>query len=104
MTVLTPSYHAEQYSPDDNRHDLRQFLCKFSSFLVAFHGRLMVSSQILPSHGRTKRWRTVSNSGNLGDGLPARLRRRTSKRTDEIGIKWGFVVNSFYDINVLTID
>lgn len=26
MTVLTPSYHAEGYSPDDNRHDLRQFL------------------------------------------------------------------------------
>jgi NAD+ synthase (glutamine-hydrolysing) len=30
MTVITPSYHAEQYSPDDNRHDLRQFLCMFS--------------------------------------------------------------------------
>ena len=29
MTVLTPSYHAEQYSPEDNRHDLRQFLCEF---------------------------------------------------------------------------
>ena len=26
MTVLTPSYHAENYSPDDNRFDLRQFL------------------------------------------------------------------------------
>ncbi|KIP02994.1 hypothetical protein PHLGIDRAFT_26333 [Phlebiopsis gigantea 11061_1 CR5-6] len=26
MTTLTPSYHAEQYSPDDNRFDLRQFL------------------------------------------------------------------------------
>lgn len=26
MTTLTPSYHAEQYSPDDNRYDLRQFL------------------------------------------------------------------------------
>ncbi|KAL2010607.1 hypothetical protein VTN00DRAFT_6414 [Thermoascus crustaceus] len=26
MTVLTPSYHAEQYSPEDNRYDLRQFL------------------------------------------------------------------------------
>lgn len=25
-TVLTPSCHAEAYSPDDNRHDLRQFL------------------------------------------------------------------------------
>ena len=26
MTTLTPSYHAENYSPDDNRFDLRQFL------------------------------------------------------------------------------
>lgn len=26
MTTLTPSYHAESYGPDDNRHDLRQFL------------------------------------------------------------------------------
>ena len=26
MTVLTPSYFAEQYSPDDNRFDLRPFL------------------------------------------------------------------------------
>ncbi len=26
MTVLTPAYHAETYSPDDNRFDLRQFL------------------------------------------------------------------------------
>lgn len=26
QTVLTPSYHAEAYSPDDNRFDLRPFL------------------------------------------------------------------------------
>ena len=26
MTTITPSYHAEQYSPDDNRFDLRPFL------------------------------------------------------------------------------
>lgn len=26
MTVVTPAYHAEQYSPDDNRFDLRPFL------------------------------------------------------------------------------
>ncbi|XAR70145.1 NAD(+) synthase (glutamine-hydrolyzing) [Bertholletia excelsa] len=26
MTVLTPFYHAENYSPEDNRFDLRQFL------------------------------------------------------------------------------
>uniref|UniRef100_A0A7S0ZSM8 Glutamine-dependent NAD(+) synthetase n=1 Tax=Noctiluca scintillans TaxID=2966 RepID=A0A7S0ZSM8_NOCSC len=26
MTTLTPAYHAENYSPDDNRYDLRPFL------------------------------------------------------------------------------
>ncbi|XP_043932891.1 glutamine-dependent NAD(+) synthetase [Protopterus annectens] len=26
MTILTPAYHAENYSPDDNRFDLRPFL------------------------------------------------------------------------------
>lgn len=26
MTTLTPSYHAESYSPEDNRYDLRQIL------------------------------------------------------------------------------
>lgn len=26
MTILTPSYHAENYSPDDNRFDHRQIL------------------------------------------------------------------------------
>jgi NAD+ synthase (glutamine-hydrolysing) len=34
MTVLTPSYHSEQYSPEDHRHDLRQFLCSFSDILL----------------------------------------------------------------------
>ena len=29
-TVLTPSYHAENYSPDDNRFDLRQFLYRYA--------------------------------------------------------------------------
>lgn len=26
MTTVTPAYHAESYSPDDNRFDLRPFL------------------------------------------------------------------------------
>lgn len=33
-TVLTPAYHAEQYSPDDNRYDLRPFLIR--PFTYAF--------------------------------------------------------------------
>jgi len=35
MTTLTPSYHAENYSPDDNRYDLRPF-CFPSSFDAQF--------------------------------------------------------------------
>lgn len=35
MTTLTPSYHAENYSPDDNRFDLRPFLCP-NDFTVQF--------------------------------------------------------------------
>ena len=30
MTVVTPSYHAESYSPDDNRFDHRPFLYNVS--------------------------------------------------------------------------
>jgi NAD+ synthase (glutamine-hydrolysing) len=30
MTTITPSYHCESYSPDDNRYDLRQFLYRTS--------------------------------------------------------------------------
>ena len=30
MTTITPSYHAENYSPDDNRFDHRQFLYRVS--------------------------------------------------------------------------
>lgn len=30
MTTLTPAYHAESYSPDDNRFDLRPFLYRAS--------------------------------------------------------------------------
>jgi len=30
MTVMTPAYHAECYSPDDNRFDHRQFLYNVS--------------------------------------------------------------------------
>lgn len=35
MTTLTPSVHADTYSPDDNRHDLRPFLME-SSFSWQF--------------------------------------------------------------------
>ena len=36
MCVITPSYHAEAYSPDDNRFDLRQFLYN-SKWTVQFN-------------------------------------------------------------------
>ena len=32
MTTVTPAYHAEQYSPDDNRFDERPFLYPYLSW------------------------------------------------------------------------
>ena len=37
MTTITPSYHAENYAPDDNRYDLRQFL-----YPIKFHHQFTV--------------------------------------------------------------
>lgn len=48
QTVSTPSYHAEQYSPDDNRFDLRPFLInpmfpvgrgKINKFLIDYRSK-----------------------------------------------------------------
>jgi hypothetical protein len=35
MTTLTPSYHAEDYSPEDNRHDLRQVRIRLSVCILS---------------------------------------------------------------------
>lgn len=35
QTILTPSYHAENYSPDDNRYDLRPFLYPYFAWPFA---------------------------------------------------------------------
>lgn len=44
MTVITPAYHAENYSPDDNRYDLRQFLynAKWTRQFAAIAKRVQV--------------------------------------------------------------
>ena len=48
MTVLTPSYHAEQYSPEDNRFDLRPFL--YPSFSWPY-GKMMESVELWERRG-----------------------------------------------------
>eukprot|EP00913_Durusdinium_trenchii_P000564 g520.t1 len=42
MTTLTPSYHAENYSPDDNRFDLRPFL-----FPAAFEAQFEAIDEVV---------------------------------------------------------
>lgn len=81
MTVLTPSYHAEQYSPEDNRHDLRQFLCMSLSFPYARIDSKLTRMifQIRRSRGHTRRWKTASSTGSQGAGPLARLLRRVSR-------------------------
>ncbi|CAI5995098.1 unnamed protein product [Closterium sp. NIES-64] len=45
MTTLTPSYHAENYSPEDNRFDLRQFL-----YNVAWPWQFKQIDQLVAEH------------------------------------------------------
>ena len=49
MTVVTPSYHAESYSPDDNRFDHRPFLYN-AGWHWQFKGR-RISSDIIGRFG-----------------------------------------------------
>lgn len=46
MTTITPAYHAESYSPDDNRYDLRPFLYP-ASFPYQF-GKIDATAKKLP--------------------------------------------------------
>lgn len=46
-TVLTPSYHAESYSPDDNRYDHRQFL-----YNVAWPWQFRRIDELVKEHNR----------------------------------------------------
>jgi len=70
-TVITPAYHAESYSPDDNRFDLRPFLYRTSwpwqfrsiDRAVAAANKTIVSSQLdrtLATSGRSFDVSTVS--------------------------------------------
>ncbi|KAM0749771.1 glutamine-dependent NAD synthetase with GAT domain-containing protein [Meredithblackwellia eburnea MCA 4105] len=47
MTTLTPSYHAEAYSPDDNRFDLRPFLYP-ASFTWQFR-KIDALAEVMPN-------------------------------------------------------
>jgi len=44
LTTLTPAYHAEGYSPDDNRFDLRQFL--YPNWALQFATMDQIAEQI----------------------------------------------------------
>merc|ERR1712060_937599 len=48
MTTLTPSYHAENYSPDDNRFDLRPFL-----FNASFDEQFAAIDKLVKESART---------------------------------------------------
>jgi len=49
LTTLTPAYHAEAYSPDDNRYDLRPFL-----YNVRWTRQFNTIDSILASHPADK--------------------------------------------------
>jgi len=67
MTTVTPSYHAENYSPDDNRFDLRPFLynTKWVSQFAKIDSILKLMTQIQPN--RNQNVKTVNQVEDLVD-------------------------------------
>jgi len=63
MTVITPSMHAETYSADDNRYDLRQFLYN-TKWPHQFH-KINDLIQELEEHGRIKEKLNVNVHGEI---------------------------------------
>ncbi|CAN6180172.1 unnamed protein product [Urochloa humidicola] len=53
MTVLTPSYHAESYSPEDNRFDLRQFL-----YNTRWHYQFRKINELVQEMDKDGKWET----------------------------------------------
>jgi NAD+ synthase (glutamine-hydrolysing) len=74
MTVLTPAYHAEQYSPDDNRFDHRPFLYKanWSWQFRAIDKQLeyQTNTKRAGANVATTSNKKVDNSSRLRAGIP----------------------------------
>jgi len=65
LTTLTPSYHAECYSPDDNRFDLRQFLYNVK-WTRQFN---TIDSILAASYPSVDTVSTTTTSGGIPEGV-----------------------------------
>ena len=72
MTTLTPSYHAENYSPDDNRFDLRPFLTS-----PAFHVQFAAIDAAVADAAEKGNGARVRDGGT--DDVAARSAKRSRK-------------------------
>ncbi|XP_076311459.1 NAD synthetase isoform X2 [Tachypleus tridentatus] len=98
MTVLTPSYHAESYSPDDNRFDHRQFLYnakwkwQFDAIDVQVKllklmkgaeqvGKTLISSSSIMAEKNL-------NINNKGSGNLSRMHNQSAPCENTTGEKW----------------
>lgn len=70
MTVLTPSYHAESYSPDDNRFDLRPFLypIKFDAQYQAIDADVQLRQQAKATGSEGQGQGGAEDSGSSAGG------------------------------------
>ncbi|KAL1122533.1 hypothetical protein AAG570_002863 [Ranatra chinensis] len=85
MTVLTPSVHAEAYSPDDNRFDLRPFLYSvtwsWQFDAIDKYVSCMICFLILYVMGHPNSYTFTVGTYNWGGGLSARCKNVASHRT-----------------------
>ncbi|XP_057308920.1 glutamine-dependent NAD(+) synthetase-like [Hydractinia symbiolongicarpus] len=90
MTVVTPAYHAESYSPDDNRFDLRPFLYRTSwpwqfrsiDRAVATATKTFAATPAERQHNNTRTFETVSVSSS--NDLPSLHEQHQSMKSHDL--------------------
>ena len=88
MTTLTPSYHAEVYSPDDNRFDHRPFLynARWSWQFAAIDSAVesLDSREARETQLATNTTRTISSSRLSSGGGGAGTEHRGAARNNNV--------------------
>lgn len=81
MTVLTPAYHAEAYSPDDHRFDHRQFLYNYR-WVWQFRAIDKAVEKLETSKGREDKVERSSSTRSNREGSLASFSRPSSRASN----------------------
>jgi hypothetical protein len=107
MTILTPSIHATNYSPDDNRFDQRPFLYPFFQGSYQFQHIMQLAKDMEKRgdvqeliHKGTIEWsRKAAEIGRTEAMANTKLRKNRTAARNASGVVGGRVTRKFKRVN-----